>query len=111
MPFQLHAQEVEREKNLRGERGNSGQGDTWSRTSGKSRQNSPRDKIELARIHRKGQNRGIIPQKKLALICECYKYVNKYKPQNKITFWKMIWVLFKDRTEYNLLESRITITR
>lgn len=51
------------------------------------------------------------PQEKLVLIRECCEHADKYKPRNKIAFWKMIRVLLKDQTGYDLLEPRVTITR
>lgn len=48
-------------------------------------------------------------QKKLFFTCEYYAHLDKYRPWNKIAFWKTIWKFLKEYIEYNLLELKLTV--
>lgn len=51
------------------------------------------------------------PQEKFYLIRECCEHVEEYKPRNKLTFWRMIKRLLWEKTGYDLIEPRNTVTR
>lgn len=59
---------------------------------------------------KKGQNRNMTAKKKLVLICEWCKHVNKYQPGNKTKFWAIILELLKQQTGYNLMHPQQTVT-
>lgn len=51
------------------------------------------------------------PQEKLYLIRECCEHAEEYKPRNKLAFWEMIRRLLREKTGYDFMELRNTVTR
>lgn len=51
------------------------------------------------------------PHEKLVLIRQCCEHSDKYFPGNKSNFWLMIRKLLRERTDYDLVDPRQTITR
>lgn len=62
-------------------------------------------------IRRRSRNRNMTPKEKLALIRECCEHADEYRPGNKSKFWIMIRRLLKERTNYDLVDPRQTVTR
>ncbi len=66
---------------------------------------------EEERPAKKGRNRGMNAQKKLALIQEYCKHTLEFRPTNKTAFWIIIHDLLKQRTGYLLKEPKNTVLR
>lgn len=63
------------------------------------------------RPKRRPRNRNITPQEKLVLIRECCEHADEYRALNKTKFWAMIQNLLKNRTGYDLVDLRQTVSR
>ncbi|MCJ1470666.1 hypothetical protein MMC07_009312 [Pseudocyphellaria aurata] len=69
------------------------------------------DRGNEEKIRRRSRNRNMTPREKLILIRECCEHADEYRPGNKSKFWLMIRRLLKERTNYDLVDPRQTVTR
>ena len=100
-------------RNQKGERGGIG-GRTSRDGRARTRQQAPSEDQQdesSSQPRRKGRNRNMTPQEKLYLIRECCEHAEEYKPRNKLAFWEMIRRLLREKTGYDLMEPRNTVTR